>query len=394
MGGQPGTQPALGRGTRSSNDAVVLYVDDDLVNLRVFEANFAKNFRVVTAESGELALDIARSLGSELAVVVTDERMPVMTGTEFLKKLGEICPSAQRIVVTAYADMAAVERAVNDVGISGFYYKPWNIVELRRVIEKAVHASGLKRMVARLHSEIHRADRLTVYGLVADRVGLELTQPLTAAGVFTDVIEQQVAALTKQVIVGLGDRADDSVLELLRGLAEDAAEARGAIRDSQEIATAMRKHRPLLSNDDHTDILLAARIVGEFFNCPEVGTDTSVLFDGPAVRVRGPLVAWIQLLRDLVSCALRERPLRAGGTIQIRWTKDSGRIALRVGPVASAPLAPLAAEDAIVRAAESNDTDLDLSIVEGLVEVLDAKLEVERSDDASPRVFLVSVAAS
>jgi two-component system NtrC family sensor kinase len=394
MVAEPRNQRAGRDGTPSSKDTVVLYVDDDTTNLRLFEVNFGKDFRLVTTESGERALEIARELGPELGVVVTDERMPVMTGTEFLEKLAEICPGAERIVVTAYTDMAAVERAVNEVKVSGFYYKPWKIDELRRAIGEAVRAWEKQRLMDRLHVEIHRTDRLVAYGLVADRVGHELTQPLTAAGVFADVVGQGLAKLTAHLAPGLGDRADEHAAQLLRALACDVAEARDAIRDSQRIASAMRQHRLVVSNDDVTDLLSAARIVCELFAGRATGTATPVTIDGPDARVRGPLTAWVQLLTALVSCARRERSPRAAEAIRIRWSEAGDAVELRVELDArDARPAPLPVEDPSAPPPESNDLDLDRSLAEGLVEALSGTLALERSDEGVPVAFVVSVGA-
>lgn len=113
----------------------ILYVDDEENNLISFKATFRIKHNVFTAISGEEAFKILES--KHVDIIVTDQRMPAMTGVEFLEKVIEIFPDPVRILLTGYADMSAVVDAVNKGKIFHYVTKPWNEEELNQTIARA-----------------------------------------------------------------------------------------------------------------------------------------------------------------------------------------------------------------------------------------------------------------
>jgi thioredoxin reductase (NADPH) len=112
---------------------VILAVDDDRVVLSAVERDlrrrYGKDYRVIGAGSGEAALDALRqlSLRSEIvALFVVDQRMPQMTGVEFLTEAIQIFPGAKRALLTAYADTEAAIRAINEIRLDHYLMKPWD----------------------------------------------------------------------------------------------------------------------------------------------------------------------------------------------------------------------------------------------------------------------------
>jgi len=112
---------------------VLLTVDDDPEVLRAVERDlrrrYGAGYRVVRADSGESALQAVRQLkerGDALALFLVDQRMPRMTGVEFLSRSREIYPDAKRVLLTAYADTDAAIRAINEVQIHHYLLKPWD----------------------------------------------------------------------------------------------------------------------------------------------------------------------------------------------------------------------------------------------------------------------------
>lgn len=113
----------------------ILYVDDEENNLISFKATFRIKHNVFTALSGEEAFKILES--KHIDIIVTDQRMPAMTGVEFLEKVIEKFPDLVRILLTGYADMSAVVDAVNKGKIFHYVTKPWNEEELNQTIARA-----------------------------------------------------------------------------------------------------------------------------------------------------------------------------------------------------------------------------------------------------------------
>jgi len=116
----------------------VLYVDDEQNNLFSFMATFRLTFKVFTASSGEEALSLLEKRGFH--VIISDQRMPQMTGVELFEKIQEKYPDPIRILLTGFADMTAVIDAVNKGKIFHYLTKPWNEEELTMTIERAYKA--------------------------------------------------------------------------------------------------------------------------------------------------------------------------------------------------------------------------------------------------------------
>lgn len=112
---------------------VILSVDDDPQVLaavrRDLRSKYAADYRIVAANSGEEGLETVAELkarGEAIALFLVDQRMPGMTGTEFLVEAIKIYPEAKRLLLTAYADTDAAIQAINDVGIDHYLLKPWD----------------------------------------------------------------------------------------------------------------------------------------------------------------------------------------------------------------------------------------------------------------------------
>ena len=112
---------------------VILTVDDDAEVLRAVERDlrrkYSEQYRVLRADSGQGALEIVRELNvrnNPLALFLVDQRMPGMSGVEFLEAAIKIYPAAKRVLLTAYADTGAAIAAINEAGINHYLLKPWD----------------------------------------------------------------------------------------------------------------------------------------------------------------------------------------------------------------------------------------------------------------------------
>ncbi|HTH82289.1 MAG TPA: response regulator [Mucilaginibacter sp.] len=130
----------------------ILYVDDEENNLFSFKAAFRIKYQVFTAISGEEALKIMED--RLIHIIVTDQRMPNMTGVEFLEKVIEKFPDPMRILLTGYADMGAVVDAVNKGKIFHYLTKPWNEEELDITINRAYDAYLEKEKLKEMNEKL------------------------------------------------------------------------------------------------------------------------------------------------------------------------------------------------------------------------------------------------
>ncbi|MCX8030815.1 MAG: response regulator [Thermodesulfovibrionales bacterium] len=122
----------------------ILFVDDEVNILKSLKRLFMdEDFNVYTASSAKEGFEILSE--DEFAVVVSDQRMPEITGTEFLMKVRELYPDTVRIILTGYADINAVINAINEAGAYRYITKPWNDIEIVQSIKEAAYRYHLTK---------------------------------------------------------------------------------------------------------------------------------------------------------------------------------------------------------------------------------------------------------
>jgi response regulator RpfG family c-di-GMP phosphodiesterase len=121
----------------------ILYIDDEIHNLNAFKASFRRVYNVFTATSAEEAVKLLEE--QEFHIIISDQRMPKMTGIEFFESILEKYPEPIRMLLTGYADINAVVDAINKGQVYKYFSKPWNEEELRHNIEKAYEVYSLRK---------------------------------------------------------------------------------------------------------------------------------------------------------------------------------------------------------------------------------------------------------
>jgi serine/threonine-protein kinase len=114
----------------------ILFLDDEERILNALGALFRYKYQVFTATTGEQALNILRRC--HVHVVVSDQRMPGMTGVEFLRQAKAVSPNTVRILLTGFSDLSAIIDSVNDGEVYRFLNKPWGNQEIQAVIADAL----------------------------------------------------------------------------------------------------------------------------------------------------------------------------------------------------------------------------------------------------------------
>lgn len=126
----------------ANNKELILYVDDEVKNLDSFKIIFRRDYDVLVAKSAQEGLEILKD--NEIRLVITDQRMPNMTGVEFLEKIANLYPEITRIILTGYSDMEAIISAINKGRVFRYITKPWNKDELKETIDYALEAYKLR----------------------------------------------------------------------------------------------------------------------------------------------------------------------------------------------------------------------------------------------------------
>lgn len=143
------------------NDFTILYVDDERNNLISFKAAFRREYRILTAQSGQEGIEMMREHNVHL--VISDQRMPQMTGVQFLEHILPEYPETIRMVLTGFSDVEAIIDAINKGQVFRYITKPWNERELRMTIENAKQLFELqqknKKLVKALRYKVEEQEK-------------------------------------------------------------------------------------------------------------------------------------------------------------------------------------------------------------------------------------------
>jgi two-component system, NtrC family, sensor kinase len=296
----------------------VLYVDDEAINLRVFEANFKHRFRIVTCGSGAEALERVRGLG-EVAVLVSDQRMPGMTGVELLEKARELLPDAQRMVITAYSDMQAVMDAVNRGQVSRYFVKPWVKEDLLAALEDALRVHGLQLRLREMQARLLQAERLATLGQVSAGIAHELMNPVSYLTQNVEAMRGELAVLSRYLTPLLGERPDPAVAEALQEIPHILDDVETGSRHIRQVALGIRNQARGQDVEETSDMADVAGFVSKLARA-EVRHRGQLMVRGLPCRVHGGPVKLSQVLLNLIVNAAQalDEGVR-GGRIELGW---------------------------------------------------------------------------
>ena len=215
----------------------ILFIDDELQSQKYFSQIFSNTFKVYLASDGEQGLQLFRDHQKEIGVVVSDQRMPGMSGSELLGEIAKESPNVVKILSTAYSDLDAAIDAVNEGGIYRYVTKPWDLAELEVTLRRAMDFHLLKEQhralahmkIAGLEQMFHQSRLLACLAIPAlldkqpsairalrDILRLSLNPDESSSKpLFSDV-----SSLTKKDRLELVEKAQ-SQLQSLLGLSEN-----------------------------------------------------------------------------------------------------------------------------------------------------------------------------
>ena len=144
----------------------ILYIDDEQDNLTVFYSAFRRNFKVYLGNSAQEGMEIMKKHSVHL--VLADQRMPEMTGIEFLEKIKLEYPDCIRMVLTGFTDVEAIIQAINKGRVYRYITKPWSKDDLKITIDHALETYELKQQNRKLFTDLEEAN-LTLEKKVIER---------------------------------------------------------------------------------------------------------------------------------------------------------------------------------------------------------------------------------
>lgn len=206
----------------------ILYVDDEELALQTFKLQFGNEFTIYTAKNSEEALQVLNF--EDIAVVITDQRMPKISGVELLSQIMSTHPDVVRILITAYTDLELVIQAINAGNVYRYISKPYNEEEVRTIIRQGIEHYYLVKERDRLYSEkietmrkIARANRLSAMGILAAGMAHEINNPLVAISTFLQMLPHKYAEASKdkeywEELYGVAVREVERIRQLVHQL--------------------------------------------------------------------------------------------------------------------------------------------------------------------------------
>lgn len=228
---------------------LVLFVDDEHASRVVFQQTFGKRFRVKCVESGPKALDALKE--EPVAVLVTDQRMPEMSGDELLAHVKRLSPDTVRIVVTAYSDLDPILQAVNAGLVVRYIIKPWDRAELEETLRWALEVYDMGRADSAVQLRLLQTERVLTLGQATAAVIHDLRQPLASISMNVSEVARfgDLAPLLARVGAGEEPLAP-AERRRLASLAVDLPEIAAELELSVKFMTEMLEHLSLLRERD------------------------------------------------------------------------------------------------------------------------------------------------
>ena len=180
----------------------LLCVDDESNILDLYRRVFRGTYEVLTADGGRAAIDILRR--QPVDVILSDQRMPEVTGVEVLKFARQQQPDAVRILVTAYADMASLVKSVNEAGIFKYLTKPIDLDELPTTVAEALESVRTeRRLKAMMPSPIEFLAQCERDATIVRRLGRDIAAAAAAPETTQDTMDRVLRILSMFVKINI-----------------------------------------------------------------------------------------------------------------------------------------------------------------------------------------------
>ena len=318
---------------------LILYVDDEPANRVVFQQSLADDFNIRTANDAQDALKILAD--SEVAVVITDIRMPGMTGDQLLAIVKEKYPTAIRMVITAYSDIEPILRAINEGLVARYVVKPWQLDELTLLLRWAIEAWTFGKESAALQRRLLETERLATLGSVAGAVVHDLNQPLAGLVINSDRLVEvaEAASLLRPLLAGARpapqDRAAiEELVDELPDLARDLHENAVHLREVTAGLAQFLYSRPTDAAPPSIDPLPLVKNAIAVCHDIAVRARGLITYDGPAAlpKVRIGATELTQVLINLVANAAQALSARGkpDGRVTVTVRADNALVTFRI----------------------------------------------------------------
>jgi len=346
----------------------ILCVDDESDNVDALERLFRRKYHVLKATSGAEALKLVKD--NRVSLIVTDQRMPNMTGTEFLQKSMKFVPDAIRILLTGYTDIESVVDAINSGQVYRYVTKPWDPHDLTNTVDKAIEkyelSAELKEKNAALElalKELKSLDEAKSNFMIL--INHELKTPLTVMLSFLGLLQET--------------SLDEEQKKFVQRICQSADRLQALISDSLELVSAETGMLPIkMTGVDLRKVVAELKSqYGEPLEKKGMSLDLAL----EAHEVRSDAKALRSILSRLLDNAIKFGHEKTAIEVS---AKDSGGGRIQVSLINEGKamkaetlnkiLKPFALDENVMH--HSKGTGLGLSVVQALLRRLGSQLEV------------------
>jgi|CXWL01.1.fsa_nt_gi signal transduction histidine kinase len=311
---------------------LIIYVDDEVGNRVVFEAHFKKDFRIRVFSSGKDALEAMTQ--EEPAVVVSDQRMPQMSGTELLGKVKELYPDTIRVVLTAFSDPAAMLEAINKAQVSRYVVKPWEPKEMRAVLSGAIDAYVLSTRVRALELQLLEATKMGMLGRLTSGLVHDMATPLSVIEADAERLSAGKEVLTMVQKMGAkkehGFNADHA--EWAKDAEEITGEIRQSIRHVSTLVTGVRENSRPVDMDSEADVASTVRFASRLVITKVMAAGAELILEvGDVPMVRAAPAELCQIVINVLINAIQAvKGMPNGRTVKLVAVEKSGGVEVSV----------------------------------------------------------------
>lgn len=241
-------------------EPMLLFVDDEENILSSLTRLFRKEgYKIFKATSGKMGLDVLQQ--QKIGVIISDQRMPEMTGVEFLSQVRHLYPDTVRIVLSGYTDLKSVTDAINEGAIYKFLTKPWDDELLKANVKEAFKYYGLKCENDRLTQQIQQAnEELSYINRELERLVDEKTRELTL-NLRTLQFSQEILENLPVAVLGVDS---EGIVALANRQAHELLYAQGSLIGSQVSVIFPQELSLLLSRvESGTESILSQVVLKE-----------------------------------------------------------------------------------------------------------------------------------
>jgi two-component system, NtrC family, sensor kinase len=362
----------------------VLYIDDEPANLIVFEAACGDEFEVLTATSGKEGLELLAT--HDVGVLLTDQRMPGMTGVEVLEAARAMKPDTVRVLITAYSDINEAVAAINRSHVERYMRKPWQPEELRMAVRDGLGTYDTRMKLQALERRMSETERVYALGVVASGIAHELRNPLGVMSPSLELARQTLLKLDETLRVGGHEQLRLPIVRVLDHIDLAAQSATQML----EITRGMELSQRRRDDEQAADLVEVVRLTLRMLRS-EAMRRATVKFepDAQVPFVRGSRTQLGQVVLNLVVNALEAMPRdpTRRGNVLLRVRTETDAVVLTVeddGPGIAPENLPRIF-DPFFSTKSSGGTGLGLAISKKIVEEAGGRIAVESTPGKGTR---------